>query len=457
MLPKGHSLQAGKYKITKQIGSGGFGLTYLAEDTRLKRKVVIKTPNQQFRADQDYKKFVRRFQREGQALSKINHPNVVQVYEYFQEAGMPCLVMAYVAGETLNERIRNKGRLPQDFAVGCFRKLAEALHMLHKRGLIHCDIHPGNIILRSNGEPVIIDFGSAKLLQPGTFTVTTTVNESFAPYEQGNKKINPQPTLDIYALAATLYFSVTGQKPQSSISRKMFGDKLQPPKQLCKEIKDQLNDSILKGMELEAKNRSSSMLAWINLLYSPQPIIIKPSSKIVFSTSQPIWWSAAIFLSVSGMFSFFLFRKTQTNSTSNGPILTAPTNSDLPTFVTTPISPTSEQSANNTTNIAPISTDDHTSVDAPIPSAPPVAVDFSAQTTEAIASTASNFYVIASYTGDASLNKARELVPDAFVRRFKVGDRIQLAAFDNRAQAEEQVAFLNQQDIYVEVFGPTNE
>lgn len=272
MWPEGHTLQAGKYKIKRQIGKGGFGLTYLAEDTFLKRQVVIKTPNQQFRADRDYEKFVRRFKREGQALSKITHPNVVQVHNYFQEeGGMPCLAMAHVKGEALDKLIRNKGRLSQDVAVKCFRKLATALHTLHTNGLIHCDVHPGNIILQPDGEPVLIDFGSVKLLQPGTFTVTTTINDVFAPYEQRKKENNPQVTLDIYALAATLYFAVTGQKPQASVDRKLNGDELQPPKQIFGEIEDWLNQSILEGMALEVSDRPPSMQVWMGSLHPPQP------------------------------------------------------------------------------------------------------------------------------------------------------------------------------------------
>lgn len=355
----GHFLQNGKYQIKKQIGGGGFGLTYLAEDTLLKRQVVIKIPNQQSRTNPDYEKFVRRWRREVNALAKINHPNVVQVFEYFQEVvgddlnlilldstdalpsegnnlivvakidnfyharifdingsivldkgsnefspdvvlaqeidtalnkgaidkqaksdltkkitsslgyiqvKIPCLAMAYVEGETLNEHIRNKGKLSQDVAVGFCRKLASALDILHKHGVIHCDVNPINIILRSNDEPVLIDFGSAKLLQPGTFTVTTSINESFAPYEQSNKENAPQPTLDVYGLAATLYFAVTGQKPQASISRKMFGDKLQRPKQISGGIENWLDKAILKGMALEATDRPVSMQAWLKLL-----------------------------------------------------------------------------------------------------------------------------------------------------------------------------------------------
>ncbi|NEQ31883.1 MAG: protein kinase, partial [Leptolyngbya sp. SIO4C5] len=272
MWVEGQLLQSDKYEIKRQIGRGGFGLTYLATDRFLQRQVVVKAPNKLCQNDRDYEKFVRRFQREGQVLAKIFHPNVVQVIEFFREAGMPCLVMAYVEGETLDQRIRNQGRLPQERAVSIFWKLAEALHLLHQTGLIHCDVHPGNIILRPDGEPVLIDFGSAKLLQPTTFTVTTTVNESFAPYEQTKRGSKPQATLDVYGLSATFYFAVTGEKPQSAMGRKMFGDSLDPPRQHCEELSDWLNQAILEGMALEARDRPSSMQAWLELFQIPQSI-----------------------------------------------------------------------------------------------------------------------------------------------------------------------------------------
>ncbi|NEO88305.1 MAG: serine/threonine protein kinase [Spirulina sp. SIO3F2] len=194
MWESGHLLQSGKYQILRRIGGGGYGITYLAEDVELKRQVVIKAPNYTYRAAQDYEKFVQRFKREGQALSKIKHPNVVQVIELDTKSEMPYLVMAYVEGETLSQCIQKQGRLPEAEAVQVFRKLGSVLQELHQRQVIHCDLHPGNVILQPDGEPVLIDFGSAKFLQPSTYTVTTTVNESFTPYEQSlsNTKSNKE-------------------------------------------------------------------------------------------------------------------------------------------------------------------------------------------------------------------------------------------------------------------------
>jgi eukaryotic-like serine/threonine-protein kinase len=179
-------LQSGRYQVIKQIGGGGFGLTYLAEDQMLHRQVVIKTPNRTFEQEQDYEKFVRRFQWEGQVLAKITHPNVVRVIELFQEAGRPCLVMEYIEGETINECIRRVDYLPEADAIKYFRQLATALQTVHQAGLIHCDIHPGNIMIRHESAPVLIDFGSSKSLLPTTYTVTTTVNSDLAPEVEGH-------------------------------------------------------------------------------------------------------------------------------------------------------------------------------------------------------------------------------------------------------------------------------
>lgn len=264
-------LQEGRYEVIRHLGEGGLGLTYLAIDSFLDRQVVIKTPNDKFQADQDYEKYVRRFQREGQTLAKIEHPNVVRVFDFFEEAGVPCLVMAYVEGATLSERIQSQGPLAEDKAVEIFHKLAMALHTLHEADIFHYDIHPGNIILQRNGNPVLIDFGSAKRLTPMTVTVTTTVNY-FSPYEQQyptnqpKTTLEPRATLDIYSLAATLFFAVTGKKPASSINRKLYKEPLESPQLSQPELSLQLCAAILEGMALEEQDRPTTMKDWVSLL-----------------------------------------------------------------------------------------------------------------------------------------------------------------------------------------------
>ena len=161
MWDVGQLLKAGCYKIVKLIGGGGFGLTYLANDPFLQRQVVIKRPNKNFQSVQGYETFVNRFQQEGQSLAKVSHPNVVPVIEFFYEKEIPCLVLAYVEGETIYQYIQNHGVLSSREVWTLFAKLSHAINLLHKNNVIHCDIHPGNIILQPNIVLILIDFGSS--------------------------------------------------------------------------------------------------------------------------------------------------------------------------------------------------------------------------------------------------------------------------------------------------------
>jgi serine/threonine protein kinase len=281
----GHLLKSGQYEVIRQLGQGGFGLTYLAKDLSLARQVVIKRPNLTFEQDRDYDKFMRRFKREGQVLARVQIPHIVRVIEFTEIDGMPCLVMDFVAGETLSECIRRRGYIPEDEAVKLFQKLASAVEALHQQGIIHCDIHPGNIIVQPNGEPMLIDFGSTKLLHPTTWTVTTTVNKDFGPYDQmaesTENAFGSQPAWDIYSLAANMFFAVTGEKPMSAISRKLYGDNLKAPKELKPALTNRLNRMILKGMALEMKDRSNSVTIWIKLLdVSPQPFSLEKTPSV---------------------------------------------------------------------------------------------------------------------------------------------------------------------------------
>jgi hypothetical protein len=308
---QGHLLKSEQYEVVRLLGSGGFGMTYLAKDLNLARQVVIKRPNLSFEADRDYDKFLRRFKREGQVLAQMQIPNIVRVIEFTEIDGMPCLVMDFVAGETLNECIRRRGYIPEDEAVRLFQKLASAVEALHQQGIIHCDIHPGNIIVQPNSEPMLIDFGSTKLLHPTTWTVTTTVNKDFGPYDQmaesADNAIGSQPAWDIYSIAANMFFAVTGEKPMSAISRKLYGDSLKAPKELKLELSDRLNRMILQGMALEAKDRSSSVMAWINLLdvspqaFSKDKTTINSSLPKKKTTASFPWLSMSLF--VLGCFS----------------------------------------------------------------------------------------------------------------------------------------------------------
>src|SRR5262245_160846 len=155
--------QFGRYKIVQALGSGGMGSVYLAEDTLLARKVALKVPH--FTAD-DGPLVLERFLREARAAAAIEHPNLCPVFDVGEVNGIHYLVMPFIEGTPLSRMIREPW--PVEQALGLVRKLAAALQVLHERGIIHRDLKPSNVMIRANGEPVIMDFGLAKSLEQRT-------------------------------------------------------------------------------------------------------------------------------------------------------------------------------------------------------------------------------------------------------------------------------------------------
>ncbi|MDK2459252.1 serine/threonine-protein kinase [Aphanizomenon sp. PH219] len=266
---KGYKLQGGRYVIEKVLGEGGFGITYQAQHTLLKQWVVIKTPNEILKNDSEYPNYVKRFIQEGRKLAQLSqqpHPNIVRVTELFEDSKTYCLVMDFVPGESLFNLVQKQGALPELEAVGYIKQIGEALIFVHHQGLVHRDAHPGNIMVQKNGKAVLIDFGIAGEIMPqdGYFTSHHPANIAFAPYEQmgGNRQV----TIDVYTLAASLYYAVTGKRPESSLDRKLYNKPLISPNKYVVGISDSLNRAILKGMNLEVEYRPQSMREWLKLL-----------------------------------------------------------------------------------------------------------------------------------------------------------------------------------------------
>ncbi|MBD2442016.1 serine/threonine protein kinase [Dolichospermum sp. FACHB-1091] len=284
---KGYKLQGGRYVIEKVLGEGGFGITYQAQHTLLKQWVVIKTPNEILKNDSEYPNYVKRFIQEGRKLAKLSqqpHPNIVRVTELFEEGKTYCLVMDFVPGESLFNLVQKRGALPEVEAVGYIKQIGEALIFVHHQGLVHRDAHPGNIMVQKNGKAVLIDFGIAGEIMPqdGYFTSHHPANIAFAPYEQmgGNRQV----TIDVYTLAASLYYTVTGKRPESSLDRKLYNKPLIPPNKYVVCISNELNWAILKGMNLEAENRPQSMREWLKLLPDFSYQVYQVSQKIEHQT-----------------------------------------------------------------------------------------------------------------------------------------------------------------------------
>ncbi len=278
-------LRNGTYKIDRELGRGGFGITYLAQDLALKCPVVIKSPHMHLCKDPSYGAYLDRFSQEGSRLANLKrHPNVVRVAGFFPEEEMPCLVMDFVEGETLTEKVQRQGAIPEAVVVPWMIAIAEALAHVHGEGLVHRDANPANIIIQPDGQPMLIDFGIALEIQPCRTTTMAGLggHRDFAPYEQLAKKSGSrQLKVDIYCVAATLYYAITGQLPEGAYDRKIAiqegQDSLIPPQQLKPEITDRIHYAILAGMEMDPEDRPDSMQDWITLLTTDVITVSAPS------------------------------------------------------------------------------------------------------------------------------------------------------------------------------------
>ncbi|MBW4476292.1 MAG: serine/threonine protein kinase [Tolypothrix brevis GSE-NOS-MK-07-07A] len=265
----GYQLHNGKYTIEKVLAQGGFGITYLAVDENQER-IVIKTLNETVQKRPDFAKLQQDFLNEAVKLAKCNHPHIVKVKEVFQEGKLWCMAMEYIQGEHFADRVVNRGVLSEAEAVGYIQQIGEALTIVHNNGLLHRDVKPANIIVRSNQrEAVLIDFGIAREFVPSiTQLHTPYLSHCFAPIEQYQSVAKRGAYTDVYALAATLYFLLTNRLPYPAINR-ASGMVLESPKSINLNISDRLNQAILKGMELAPENRPQTMHEWLELLKEP--------------------------------------------------------------------------------------------------------------------------------------------------------------------------------------------
>ena len=241
-LKQGTLLQGGKYKIEATLGGGSFGITYLATARfitqgglgamEVETKVAIKEffMHEVNVRDRDgrsvegssssvFTNYRHRFRREAENLAKLRHPNIIRVYDVFDENGTTYYSMAYVEGTTLDEYIRLHHPLAEADAVAIFGRVCSALSSMHEQRMLHLDLKPKNIMRSAQGEVFLIDFGLSKQFgangEPESSTTIGAGTPGYAPIEQANpiKDGTLPTTLDIYALGATMCKTLTGQRP----------------------------------------------------------------------------------------------------------------------------------------------------------------------------------------------------------------------------------------------------
>ncbi len=275
-LPPGTILQ-NKYLLGKALGQGGFGITYIAFDLKLELKLAIKEFFPQGLAhrshgndrvltnsDKDsssYRYGLDRFLYEAKTLARFSeHPNIVNVRDYFEANNTAYMVMNYVSGITLDDYLKRKGgKISFKHAMDIMLPVFDVLNDIHQKGLLHRDISPDNIYLTKSGRVKLIDFGAARqALQNQSHSISVIMKAGYSPVEQYQSKGKQGPWTDIYAAAATMYRSITGIMPPSALDR-IIEDTLVLPSDYGVKMNQSQEKALLKALSVKSEDRYQSV------------------------------------------------------------------------------------------------------------------------------------------------------------------------------------------------------
>lgn len=266
-----NDLLAGRYQIIKKIGSGGMAIVYLAKDLSLDRKVAIKVLREEYTEDSTFR---RHFQKEAVAIAKLSHNNIVGIYDIITEDETMCLVMEYIEGETLKDKINRDGAMPWQQVVKYGIQIANALAYAHSNQIIHKDVKSQNIIIDKHDTVKITDFGISQMMNNTTITHNKGVLGSahyFSPEQARGEKLSYQT--DVYSLGVVLYEMLIGELPFTadnpvSVALKHIQEPAKNVHMLVNDIPESLGFIVSKCLEKNPENRFASMQALSKALSS---------------------------------------------------------------------------------------------------------------------------------------------------------------------------------------------
>ena len=281
----------GRYHILEQLGEGGMAIVYKAYDTRLERDVAVKVIRTEKLTIETMGKTLKRFEREAKALAKLTHPNIVPITDYGEHDGKPYLVMPYLPGGTLKQKLGKP--IPWEDAVRLLIPIARALHYAHQQGIIHRDIKPSNILITQSGEPMLTDFGIAKILLDTEETADLTgtgmgvgTPEYMSPEQFQGKGVDART--DVYSLGVVLYEMITGRKPYqadtpAAVLIKQVTEALPRPKSFVPDLPDAMEKMLLKALAKNKEDRFQDVAAFGDGLEN----LLMGTSKSRKSTAMP--------------------------------------------------------------------------------------------------------------------------------------------------------------------------
>ena len=296
-LPVGTRLQAGRYTLGRVLGEGGFGITYLGAHRQLQRTVAIKElfPEGAVRhgaaisvSDQqqwDFHLEKERVLEEARTIARLDSPDIVAVHDAFLENGTAYIVMEYLEGQSLQERIDTEGALPLDEVRGIAVATCDALTEVHRHDLLHRDIKPANIMLTRDGRVVLVDFGSARGFDQGqTVRHTRILTVDYAAPEMYSTQARFGPYTDLFCLGGTLFHALTGRQPPSVMDRLQDSDiDLEFPDAL----RGPLSTAIGQALQLRIEDRPQSVEVFKSAFLDPVVPIAEGKVVSVLSPVSP--------------------------------------------------------------------------------------------------------------------------------------------------------------------------
>ncbi len=260
-----------RYRIARLLGQGGMGAVYRAWDLTLNIPVALKEmlPDPTLNPER-IAELREQFKREAQVLANLHHPNLPRVTDFFTWNGNDYLIMDFVEGESLADRIERQGPLPQHQVLVWTEQLLDALDTCHQRGILHRDIKPENIIIRRDGRAILVDFGLVKLWDPNKPQTQRIIQgmgtpEYASPEHLHLNNRHTEPRSDIYSLGATLYHALTGYPPPSCLERTTQAQ-LTLPRQLGRDVSPEMERLIMQAMSVDIDQRFSSAQAMTQAL-----------------------------------------------------------------------------------------------------------------------------------------------------------------------------------------------
>ena len=303
-LNTGKELQNGKYRILGILGQGGFGITYLAEQTALCRKVAIKEFFMKDLCNRDetssfvsvpsvgskdlVERFKQKFLKEARLIASFGNSHIIKIHDVFEENGTAYYVMEYLEGKSLKALVDENGALPDALAVKYICQVGKALKEVHASNLLHLDVKPANIMLGKNGNAVLIDFGISKHYDESgsqTSSAGIGISEGYAPleqYEAGALKTFT-PVTDIYALGATLFFLLTGTRPPKASEVMNFG-----LPELPEGISASVRSAVEAAMQPAIGRRPQSVGEFLRLVESKETKFESDATSLSMGTGQKI-------------------------------------------------------------------------------------------------------------------------------------------------------------------------